>query len=290
MEIIKKLNAPLLNKSEAKENSVATKLYILLAVVAILIIISLLGPYIAPNDPYATDIKLRRLPPSADFLFGTDGYGRCIFSRVLVGARTSIFAPLVLVAITFAFGTMVGVFSAYYGGIVDTLFMRLADVLLAFPDIILAIAVAGILGGSLINAMLALALTGWTQYARLARGKVLALKEDTFIQAARLSGNSNLRIILHHILPNIMGQLVVAATLQIGAMMMGLAGLSFLGLGVQVPQAEWGSMVAEGKSYLQLAPWMTLYPGAVMMITIIIFNLLGDVVRDILDPKMEINS
>lgn len=289
MEIIKKLNTPLLNKSEAKENSVATKFYILLAVVAILIIISLLGPYIAPNDPYATDIKLRRLPPSADFLFGTDGYGRCIFSRVLVGARTSIFAPLVLVAITFAFGTIVGVFSAYYGGIVDTLFMRLADVLLAFPDIILAIAVAGILGGSLINAMIALALTGWTQYARLARGKVLALKEDTFIQAARLSGNSNLRIILHHILPNIMGQLVVAATLQIGAMMMGLAGLSFLGLGVQVPQAEWGSMVAEGKSYLQLAPWMTLCPGVVMMITIIIFNLLGDVVRDILDPKMEIN-
>lgn len=289
MEIIKKLNTPLLNKSETKENSVATKFYILLAVVAILIIISLLGPYIAPNDPYATDIKLRRLPPSADFLFGTDGYGRCIFSRVLVGARTSIFAPLVLVAITFAFGTIVGVFSAYYGGIVDTLFMRLADVLLAFPDIILAIAVAGILGGSLINAMIALALTGWTQYARLARGKVLALKEDTFIQAARLSGNSNLRIILHHILPNIMGQLVVAATLQIGAMMMGLAGLSFLGLGVQVPQAEWGSMVAEGKSYLQLAPWMTLCPGVVMMITIIIFNLLGDVVRDILDPKMEIN-
>ncbi|ABR47329.1 binding-protein-dependent transport systems inner membrane component [Alkaliphilus metalliredigens QYMF] len=285
MHITENMNALWLRKRKAKLNPVAIRFYILLGLAIIMVLISLLAPYITPNDPYATDIKFRRLPPSEHFLFGTDGHGRCILSRVLVGARTSIFAALSLVVGTFVVGTMIGCFSGYYGGVIDTIFMRLADILLAFPDIILAIAVAGILGGGLTNAMLALALTGWTQYARLARSNVLAIREETFVQASRLGGNSNMRIIFRHILPNIMGPLVVTASLQIGGMMMGIAGLSFLGLGVQVPQAEWGSMISEGRSYLQIAPWTVLYPGVVMMMTIILFNLLGDALRDLLDPK-----
>ncbi|MCC5909115.1 MAG: ABC transporter permease [Clostridiaceae bacterium] len=277
-------------KKKRSLNFVKLRFYLLMVITIILIFISIVAPYMVPNDPYATDIRGRNLPPSQEFLFGTDSHGRCVFSRVLIGARTSISAALMLVIITFVIGTTIGIVCGYYGGWIDNLFMRIADILLAFPDIILGIAVAGIIGGGLFNAMLALGLTGWTQYARVARSNVLTMKEDTFIQAARLSGNSDLRLLFRHILPNIIGVLVVIATLQIGTMMMGIAGLSFLGLGVQVPQAEWGSMVNSGRSYLQIAPWISLFPGLVMMVTIIIFNLFGDALRDFLDPRINNSS
>ncbi len=263
------------------------RIYILLFIVLIMIVLSLIAPYIVPNDPNYTDLTLAKKPPSKDFIFGTDSYGRCVFSRVLVGAKVSIFSSLFLVAGTFLFGSIYGMICGYFGGKVDRTLMGIVDVLLAFPDMVLAIAVAGILGGGLINAMLALAVTGWTSYARLARGSVMAIKSEVFVKAAILSGNTDTRIILKHILPNIIGPLIVNATLQIGGMMMGLAGLSFLGIGVQIPNAEWGSMINEGRSLMQTSPWIILYPGSVMMLAVMIFNFLGDSIRDLLDPKRQ---
>lgn len=263
------------------------RIYILLFIVLLMITVSLIAPYIVPNDPNYTDLSLAKKPPSNDFIFGTDSYGRCVFSRVLVGAKVSIFSSLFLVAGTFLFGSVYGMICGYFGGKIDRILMGAVDILLAFPDMILAIAVAGILGGGLINAILALAVTGWTSYARLARGSVMAIKSEMFVKAAVLSGNDDWRIITRHILPNIMGPLIVNATLQIGGMMMGLAGLSFLGIGVQIPNAEWGSMINEGRSLMQSAPWIILYPGGVMMLAVMVFNFLGDSVRDLLDPKRQ---
>lgn len=270
-----------------KINKLNIRIYILLFLIALLMIVSLIAPYLCPNDPNYTDLSLAKQAPSKTFIFGTDSYGRCVFSRVLMGAKVSIFSSLFLVLGTFLFGSTYGMICGYFGGKIDRTLMGFVDILLAFPDMILAIAVAGILGGGLINAMLALALTGWTSYARLARGSVMTIKSEVFIKAARLSGNGDLRIIIKHILPNIIGPLVVNATLQIGGMMMGLAGLSFLGIGVQIPHAEWGSMINEGRSLMQTAPWIILYPGGVMMVAVMVFNFLGDSIRDLLDPKRQ---
>lgn len=252
---------------------------------AVLIVFSLIAPYLAPNDPYATSVLMAKKAPCSEYLLGTDGMGRCVLSRVLAGAGTSVFSALILVAITFVIGTIVGIICGYFGGIIDTVLMRIVDILLAFPSMVLAIAVAGILGGGLVNAMLALGLTAWTTYARLARSHVMAIKEEDFIKAARINGSSKLAIMTRHLFPNIIAPLVVNATVQIGSTMMGIAGLSFLGLGVQVPQAEWGSMVSEARTYFQLAPWVVLGPGAAIILTVMIFNCFGDAVRDFLDPK-----
>lgn len=267
------------------KKTIRLKFTILLGIVAALLIVSFLAPYIVPGNPYETNIKMAKMAPSAQFPFGTDGYGRCVFSRILVGMKTSLFSTLLLVLVTFVFGTFIGVVSGYAGGKIDNIIMRVLDVVLAFPEMILAIAIAGLLGGGLINAMIALAATGWTQYARLARSYVITLKSNDFIHASRLSGNSNFRIMFRHLLPNILGPMVVAASLKIGNMMMGIAGLSFLGLGVRIPAAEWGSMISEGRSLLQTAPWIVFYTGLAMTFTIIVFNLLGDTVSDLLAPK-----
>jgi peptide/nickel transport system permease protein len=203
-----------------------------------------------------------------------------------MGARTSIFSAVTLVAATFLFGTVLGMLAGWYGGAAATLVMRLADVLLAFPQMVLAIAVAGILGGGMFNAMLAMGIAGWTPYARLARAKVLSLKEEAYVNAARLSGCSDLSILFKTLLPNMLGPLVVNASTQIGSMMIGIAGLSFLGIGVQEPQAEWGSMISLSRAYIQLAPWAVLAPAFATIVTVMIFNYLGDCVRDVLDVEV----
>lgn len=242
----------------------------------VLLGISLLAPYLVKNDPYETNAFYMKAAPNLQFPFGTDKLGRCVFSRVLFGSRTSIFPSLLLVCITMVAGTLLGMLAGYYGGILDQIIMRLVDIILAFPQMVLAIAVAGVLGGSILNAMIALGMTGWTLFARLARGQVMRLKHEEFIHAARLSANSNLRILFVHILPNIAGEILVNASIQIGSTMLGIAGLSYLGLGVQVPEAEWGSMINEAKGYMQEAPWAVLAPGIALFITVVIFNLLGD--------------
>ena len=263
--------------------SIKVRLIVFGAIAAFLIVVSLIAPLIAPHDPNETNVLLIRAMPQEGYLFGTDDLGRCVFSRLLVGSRNTIFASLALVAITFAVGTILGMMCGYYGGAFDTIFMRITDILLAFPQMVLAIAVAGILGGSMLNAMIALGITSWTVYARLARSQTLGIKNETFMNSARLSGISDFRILGAHILPNIFRPLLVAATTQIGATMMGIAGLSFLGLGVIAPQAEWGSMISGARGYIQLQPWATMAPTFAMLVTIIIFNLLGDAARDLSD-------
>ena len=259
------------------------RLFILLA--GLLILVSLLAPLLCPNDPNATSAAAMNRPPCAEYPFGTDRYGRCVCSRVLMGARTSIFSAVALVGLTFLAGSVLGLLAGWYGGVVDTLIMRLADVMLAFPQMVLAIAVAGILGGGMGNAMLAMGISGWTLYARLARAQVLSLKEEPYVHAARLSGCSGWTIMIKSLLPNMLGPLLVTAATQIGVMMIGIAGLSFLGIGVIEPQAEWGSMINTSRAYLQLAPWAVLAPAIATIITVMIFNYLGDCVRDALEAK-----
>ena len=252
---------------------------------ALILIVSLFSAQLAPYDPYATDPQLILKAPSAEHLLGTDNYGRDILSRILVGAKTSIFAALFIILAAGSLGSLIGLLSGYYRGRMDALLMRTTDVFQAFPDIVLAIAVAGVLGGGLVNAILALIATTWTQYARIARSAAIAAKEETYIQAARLSGCTDTRLLFGHILPNIAGPLIVTAVLHVSTMMMGLAGLSYLGIGVQIPAAEWGAMISEGQKYLQQAPWAALAPSAVMVAVMMVFNMFGDQLRDLIDPK-----
>ena len=274
-----------MKNDRTKRNRNRTKLLVFLILAGLLVLLSVLAPLLTPNDPNATSALHMNEAPSRAFPLGTDRYGRCVCSRVLMGARTSIFSAVTLVAAAFLFGTVLGMLAGWYGGAADTLVMRLADVLLAFPQMVLAIAVAGILGGGMFNAMLAMGITGWTLYARLARAQVLALKEEAYVSAARLSGQGTLSILLKTLLPNMLGPLTVNAATQIGVMMIGIAGLSFLGIGVTEPQAEWGSMISASRAYLQLAPWAVTAPAGATILTVMIFNYLGDCVRDVLDVE-----
>ena len=255
--------------------------------VMLLIAVALAAPLIAPYDPLEAVMQNAYLPPSAEHLFGTDKLGRDNFSRILYGASYSISSVLLLVTIIFAVGTTLGVLAGYYGGKVDTVIMRISDMMISFPGMILAIAVAGILGGSLINAIIALTIVTWTKYARLARSMVLKIKKRDFVEAAIVNGGTSTHILWKHILPNILQLLVITAASDIGAMMMELAGLSFLGFGSQPPAPEWGLMLNEGRQQLQTAPWLMIFPGLAIFITVVIFNLWGDALRDVLDPRQE---
>ncbi|NAS17018.1 ABC transporter permease subunit [Clostridium butyricum] len=266
-----------------KKISVDLKFKIILIILVLIIIVGIMSPIVAPNDPYKTDFFNTLKSPSIEFWFGTDALGRCIFSRVLYGISNSIISALTVVLITFSVGTIIGVISGFYGGILDEAIMGIVDVFLSFPGIIIAVAVAGILGGGIKNAMIAIGLISWPKYSRLARCEVMAINSETFILAAKLSGNGNLKIILKHIIPNIIGALVITASADVGIMIMELAGLSFLGLSSPLPIPEWGSMMNEGKSMLQSAPWITLFPGTAILIVVILFNLLGDTICELLE-------
>ena len=268
-----------------KKNTVKGRLIFFLVLAAILLLVTIFADRIVPYDPYAQDLSKSMMPPSSEHLMGTDRYGRDMFSRVIVGAQVSIFSTLALVGVISVFGTIVGTLCGYYGGAVDSIVMRISDVCLAFPGLVFALAIAALLGGGVGNAVIALAVISWPKYARVARSQTLALKNVPFVLAARLSGCTSLQMILRHILPNILGPILVTAMLDIGTMMMELAGLSFLGLGAQPPTAEWGNMMSGGRSMLQTYPWLVLSPGLAIFVTVVIFNLLGDTVRDYMDPK-----
>ncbi len=267
--------------------SVKIRLIIFSALAAALLVISIIAPLIEPNDPYATNAAHMRQGPGPEFIFGTDSLGRCVYSRVLAGAFTSIFSSLFLVAVSFFGGSIIGLICGFYGGIVDAILMRITDALLAFPQMVLAIAVAGVLGGNLTNALIAIGITSWTLYARLARGQTYSMKNETFIQALKLNGVSNGRIMFGHIFPNIFRPLLATACTQIGTTMIYISGLSFLGLGVTPPMAEWGSMINEARGYIQLTPWAVIAPSIAMLITILIFNFFGDAVRDMTEVRNE---
>lgn len=268
-----------------KKNHIKGKLICLLILAGALLLAAVFAEYLCPYDPYAQNLLEAQKPPSPAHPLGTDRYGRDMLSRVIIGSTTSIFATLVLVAVITVTGTVIGMICGWRGGRADTILMRISDVFLAVPGLVFALAVAGVLGGGIQNAIIALGAVSWPKYARLARGLTLAQKNSTYLKAARLSGSSSGKLVVRHILPNIAGQILVTSVLDIGTMMMELAGLSFLGLGVKPPMAEWGSMISDGRVMLQTAPWMVLAPGGAILLTVMIFNLLGDTVRDYMDPK-----
>ena len=270
---------------KVKRNRIRMKLFLFAALAATLLLITIFAKYICPYDPYAQDLSQAMQPPSATHPMGTDTYGRDMLSRVLIGAQTSIFSTFALVAIITVFGTIVGIFCGYYGGVVDSVMMRISDICLAFPGLVFAMAVAAILNGGVQNAVIALALISWPKYSRIARSQTLSMKSLPYMQAAQLAGDSALQMILRHVLPNIVGPILVTSMLDIGTIMMEIAGLSFLGLGAQPPVAEWGSMMSSGRSMLQTYPWIVLSPGLAIFVSVVIFNLLGDTIRDYMDPK-----
>lgn len=268
-----------------QQDRIMIKLVVFMALVILLLFIAAFAAQLVPYDPYAQDLNIALQSPSQEHPLGTDRYGRDMLSRVIMGGQTTIYSALLLVGVITTFGTLVGLFCGYKGGKIDSFIMRVSDIFLAFPGMVFAIAVAGVLGGGIINAVVALACISWPKFARLARGQVLAIKNMPYISAAKLSGSRPTKIVFKHILPNITGPILVTATLDIGTMMMELAGLSFLGLGAMPPIAEWGSMMSDGRSMLQTAPWVILAPGCAIFIAVMLFNLLGDTVRDVLDPK-----
>lgn len=272
-------------KQKVRKNHIKARLIFFLTLAVILLLIAVFARYLCPYDPYAQNLLDAQKPPSSAHPLGTDRYGRDMLSRVIMGSTTSIFATLILVSVVTIVGTIIGIICGWQGGKTDTILMRISDLFLAFPGLVFALAVAGVLGGGVQNAIIALGAISWPKFARLARGLTLAQKNSSYVMAARLSGSSTWKILLGHILPNIAGQILVTSVLDIGTMMMELAGLSFLGLGVKPPMAEWGSMISDGRVMLQTAPWMVLAPGGAIFITVLIFNLLGDTVRDYLDPK-----
>lgn len=269
-----------LNKSGVK-----TRLAVFGALALLLIVCSFFSAYLTPYDPYLQNLDIAKQPPTRAHPLGTDRYGRDMLSRVIAGSRASIFSTLLLVAVITGLGTAVGVTCGWVGGLTDTVLMRISDVFLAFPGLVFALAVAGSLGGGLQNAILALAAISWPKYARLARSQTLAQKETQWMKAVRLSGSSTGKIILKHILPNILGPILVTSMLDIGTMMMELAALSFLGLGAKPPIPEWGSMMSDTRSLMTTSPWITFSPGIAIFLSVMIFNLLGDTLRDYADPK-----
>jgi peptide/nickel transport system permease protein len=249
------------------------------------VLLAIMAPLLAPYDPLTTDWGALRQPPSSSYWFGTDDIGRDVLSRVIWGSRASLMAGVVSVLIAMAVGVPLGTLSGYAGGVSDIVLMRITDGLLAVPALILAIALAAFLGPSLTNAMLAIGIAAAPVFMRLTRGQMLATLEAEYVEAARSMGYSNLRIILRHILPNIMPVLLVQATLSIASAIIAEAGLSFLGLGQQPPAPSWGASLNAARSFIADAPWMSIWPGAFICFAVFGCNLLGDGLRDVLDPR-----
>ena len=256
-----------------------------LVVVVLFIATALFAPYIAPHDPLQTSWSAIRKAPGGQYLLGTDEIGRDVLSRVIWGARASLLAGVVSVTIALAFGVPIGLLAGYAGRWIDAIVSRCTDAMLACPFLILAIALAAFLGPSLTNAMIAIGISATPVFIRLTRGQVLAVKAEDYVMAARAVGNSPLRIALRHILPNVVPPLIVQATLAIAAAVIAEASLSFLGLGQQPPAPSWGSMLNTAKNYIDNAPWMAIWPGLSIFLLVLSFNLLGDGLRDALDPR-----
>jgi len=255
------------------------------AVVLFFVVVAVAAPLIAPYEPVATSWSAVRKPPSLEHWFGTDEIGRDVLSRVIFGARASLLAGVVSVGISLACGVPIGLVSGYVGGFLDGLLMRITDALLACPFLILAIALAAFLGPSLTNAMIAIGISAMPAFIRLTRAQVLNAKVEDYVEAARAVGNPHRRIVLRHILPNIVAPIMVQATLAIAAAIIAEASLSFLGLGQQPPAPSWGSMLNTAKNFLDQAPWMAMWPGAAIFSVVLAFNLFGDGLRDALDPR-----
>lgn len=272
-----------MRKHVEKNNKIRLILFSSLAV--LLVLIAIFGEHLCPYDPYLQDLRNAKAAPSLAHIFGTDRYGRDMLSRLIVGAKASILSTLLLVSVITIIGTSIGIICGWSGNRLDTILMRISDIFLAFPGLVFALALAAVLGGGIHNAVIALVAISWPKYARIARSQTLSQKDSLYLDAARISGCSTFTLIMRHILPNIFGPILVTAMLDIGTMMMELAGLSFLGLGAKPPVAEWGSMMSDARNLLTTQPWVTLSPGFAIFLSVAVFNLLGDSIRDWLDPK-----
>jgi peptide/nickel transport system permease protein len=256
-----------------------------LIMILVSILVAIFAPFVAPNDPLKIDFANKLSGASEQFPFGCDAMGRCILSRIIFGARTSLSVAAICLALIMSFSVLLGTATAYFGGIFDTIVMRMVDVLLSVPDIILTLAIVGILGPGLINVMIGMVSVRWINYTRIVRGQVLSLKNKNYVLSARAAGASDSSIMYKHILPNAISPVIVMATLDMGNLIISLAGFSFLGLGAQPPTPEWGMMLNEGRKFLATNPQQMIYPGLAILVIVVAFNLLGDGLRDALDPK-----
>jgi peptide/nickel transport system permease protein len=254
-------------------------------IVFLMILMAVLAPLIAPADPIEMELSDKLLPPSQSHLFGTDEFGRDVFSRVVWGGRISLRVGVIAVGIGMIVGSVIGLFAGYFGRWFDMVSQRVIDVMLAFPDLILALAIVAVLGPSLTNVMIAIGIGSIPVYARVMRGQVLSLREKEYVEAARAAGAGHMRLVFRHILPNALSSIVVIATLGIAAAILAGAGLSFIGMGAQPPSPEWGAMLATGRQFLRHEWWIATFPGIFIATTVLGFNLFGDGLRDALDPR-----
>lgn len=274
---------------KVKNFIIKNKAFCFFALLAVLIIlIAVFAPVItggvSPSEAVLTDALQ---PPGREHIFGTDKLGRDIFTRVIYGARTSLVAAFSVVILIFVLGTVLGVVAGYFGGWIDAVIMRIADLMVSFPGMVFAMAIAGIMGASIRNAVIAVALVSWTKYARLARSLVLKVRNQDYVAAAVVTGSKTSYILRKYMVPNVIPTLIITGATDIGGMMLEIAGLSFLGFGAKAPTPEWGLMLNEGRQFIQNASWMMVFPGAAIFIVVVVFNLLGDALRDVLDPKNE---
>ncbi len=273
---------------EQKKNFFARyKMFTFFLIMAIiLILVSIFAPVVTGGvDPTKGSLADAIQPPSAEHIFGTDKMGRDIFARVIYGSRISLVASFSVVGLSFVIGMVLGIIAGYFRGIVDAVIMRIADMMVAFPGLVLAMAVAGIMGASIRNAVIAISIVTWPKYARLARSLVLKIRDRDYVSAAIVTGSKTMYMLTRYMLPNALPTLVITAATDIGSLMLELAGLSFLGFGAVSPSPEWGLMLSEGRAYMQKAPWLMVFPGLAIFVTVVIFNMLGDGLRDILDPR-----
>jgi peptide/nickel transport system permease protein len=254
----------------------------------LLVLTAIAGPYLAPQDPLAMDLDSLKQPPSKAHLLGTDSKGRDIFSRIVYGTRISLAVGIIASTLSLFIGIFFGLIAGYFGGRTDIILSQIFDIFLAFPSLLLAIGISAVMPPGLVSAMLAITLVGWAGFARLVRGLTLSLKEQTYVEASRALGATPARILYRHILPNALPLIIVAGSLRVGGFILLEAALSFLGLGVQPPTPTWGSMISLNRAYINSAPWMVIFPGLAISITVISFNILGDFLRDKLDPRMQV--
>ncbi|WRS26278.1 ABC transporter permease [Oscillospiraceae bacterium MB08-C2-2] len=274
-----------MSKQRDKRTIASWDLWLYLFLALLLLLFALFAGYLAPYDPLEAHYDHMLEPPSSDFLLGTDQLGRDLLSRILYGGRTSLLMAFVVTLIVSAVGTLTGTAAGFFGGIADAAIMRISDVLMTFPGSIFILALISVLGTGLPNLIIAMTFTGWTHYARISRSLVLSVKHHDYIEQARLGGAGTFRILLYYIIPNVVPTLLVLIVQDIGGKLLTIAGLSLLGLGTQPPTPEWGFMLSEGKNYMTLAPWMLFYPGLTILVNVIVFNLLGDSLRDRMDPE-----
>ncbi len=256
-------------------------------IIILLILMAIGAPFIATHDPFEMNIIGRLEAPGGEHLLGTDEMGRDLFSRIIYGSRITLQIGIISVGISLVAGTLLGLLSGYLGGTFDLLFMRLVDILMAFPGFILALGIVAVLGPSLQNAMIAVGISGIAGYIRTVRGSTLEIKQEVYIEAIKAQGAKNRRILFRHVLPNIISPVLVMATLQFPAAILSAAGLSFIGLGAQPPTPEWGALLVRSRVYMELAPWLVNFPGVAILFSVLGFNLLGNAVRDVFDPKLK---